>query len=263
VFKSSWIAATLLTAIFAAGTALAADVKSEVYSFGTLRSVQTDAARAQAQDWLNASGKTDDATRKQFDAIWNQADRALLDKISDTLSLDANAAKLLKDAGDLTLSVPKEVPALIKDAKQPEFYRVNLALLFAKAISNRRVYEEALDALKAVKPEKVADPSAYLFHKAVAEHALMKKDEAAQSIVRLLDDVADAPDRYKIVSLLMLYDMQTWKDKDLGWIARKMDNIERRLELARGGPQTQKMQTEVVRRLDEIIKELENQQKGS
>jgi hypothetical protein len=57
--------------------------------------------------------------------------------------------------------------------------------------------------------------------------------------------------------------MQTWKDKDLGWIARKMDNIERRLELARGGPQTQKMQTEVVRRLDEIIKELENQKKGS
>ena len=76
-------------------------------------------------------------------------------------------------------------------------------------------------------------------------------------------DVSDSPDRYKIVSLLMLYDMQTWKDKDLGWIARKMDNIERRLELARGGPQTQKMQTEVVRRLDEIIKEMENQKKGS
>ena len=73
---------------------------------------------------------------------------------------------------------------------------------------------------------------------------------------------ADAPDRYKIVSLLMLYDMQTWKDKDLGWIARKMDNIERRLEMARGGPQTQKMQKEVVARLDELIKELENKNKG-
>jgi hypothetical protein len=42
-----------------------------------------------------------------------------------------------------------------------------------------------------------------------------------------------------------------------------MDNIERRLELARGGPQTQKMQKEVVARLDEIIKELENRQKGN
>ena len=59
----------------------------------------------------------------------------------------------------------------------------------------------------------------------------------------------------------MLLDMQTWKDKDLSAIARKMENIERRLDLARGGPQTQKLQKEVVMRLDEIIKELENKQK--
>ncbi len=41
-----------------------------------------------------------------------------------------------------------------------------------------------------------------------------------------------------------------------------MDNIERRLELARGGPKTQKIQKEVVSRLDEIIKQMENQAKG-
>jgi len=33
----------------------------------------------------------------------------------------------------------------------------------------------------------------------------------------------------------MAYDMQTWQEKDLGWIARKMDNIQRRLDLKRGG----------------------------
>jgi hypothetical protein len=42
-----------------------------------------------------------------------------------------------------------------------------------------------------------------------------------------------------------------------------MDNIERRLELARGGPETQRQQKEVVLRLDELIKELENRNKGS
>ena len=61
----------------------------------------------------------------------------------------------------------------------------------------------------------------------------------------------------------MLLDMQTWKDKDLGAIARKMENIERRLDLARGGPQTQKLQKEVLARLDELIKELENKSKKS
>jgi hypothetical protein len=85
---------------------------------------------------------------------------------------------------------------------------------------------------------------------------------ANTSIIRLLDDVSDAPERYKMVAALMVYDMLGWQDKDMGWISRKMDNIERRLELARGGPTTQKMQKQVVARLDEMIKELENQQKG-
>jgi hypothetical protein len=82
----------------------------------------------------------------------------------------------------------------------------------------------------------------------------------------MLDDAQDVPDRYKMVSILMAFDMQSWKDGDipakLGGIARKMDNIERRLELARGGPKTQKIQKEVVARLDELIKELENQCNG-
>ena len=60
----------------------------------------------------------------------------------------------------------------------------------------------------------------------------------------------------------MLLDMHAWKDKDLQSVARKMENVERRLELARGGPQTQKLQKEIVLRLDELIKELENKNKG-
>ena len=101
---------------------------------------------------------------------------------------------------------------------------------------------------------------------AVAEHALTLKDDANHTILRLLEDAVDAPDRYKMVSLLMAFDMESWKEGDplarLGGISRKMDNIERRLELARGGAKTQKIQKDVVARLDELIKELENQCKG-
>jgi tetrahydromethanopterin S-methyltransferase subunit G len=61
----------------------------------------------------------------------------------------------------------------------------------------------------------------------------------------------------------MVYDMLGWQEKDLGSIARKMDNIERRLDLSRGGPTTQEIQKKVVRRLDEMIKELENQAGGT
>src|SRR5262249_24433060 len=107
------------------------------------------------------------------------------------------------------------------------------------------------------------DPSAYYFHKAVCEHALMLKDQAELSIDRLLVDVVDAPERYRMVGALMHFDMLTWQEKDLGWVARKMGNIQRRLDLKRGGKRTQKMQKEVRVRLDEMIKEMENQANGS
>ena len=106
-------------------------------------------------------------------------------------------------------------------------------------------------------------PAAYFFHRAVTEHALMMKEQADDSIDRLLIDVVDAPARYRMVGVLMHYDMVTWQDKDLDWIARKMGVIKDRLDLTRGGPKTRSMQREVLVKLDEKIKELENKMKGS
>jgi len=260
----SAVVAGLVSAAFVVGSTGAAEKSAvESYSFGSLKSATVETAKSQALEWLAASGRSDDATRKQFDAIWG-AEGNLHDKIVATLSLDPAAAKLLKDANDPTTPAPTEVPALIRDAKQHSFFRANLALAFAKAISSKRVYEEALEALGAVRPEQVADPGAYYFHKAVAEHSLIKKEAASQSILRLLDDVSDAPDRYKMVGALMLFDMQQWKadEKDLANIAKLMDNSGRRLDLARAGNKTQDIQKKIVFRLDEVIKELENQAKS-
>jgi hypothetical protein len=267
VVRRSLFAAGLLSTAIWVGGAYAGDAKEakpETYSFGTLRSMTVDAARTQAQEWLAESGKADEASRKQFDAIWSKDNAPLLDKVAGTLALDADAAKLLKEVNDVTTNVPKVVPALLTDKSKPAFYRANLSLLFAKAISSRRVYEEALEALKSVKPEDVVDPSAYFFHKAVAEYALIQKDPACQSIIRLLDDVVDAPDRYKMVATLMFFDMQDWKkdDKDLMNISKLMDNSGRRLDLSRAGQKTQDIQKKIVFRLDEVIKEIENQCKN-
>jgi len=229
-------------------------------AFGALKTADAAEARSKAEAWLK-SVKSDDATLKKFKEVWD-SDRPVLDKVSSTLELgDADAAKLLAEARGADEVAPAEVPALLKDRKKPAFYRDNLALAYAKALTLRKVYEEALEAFAAVKVEDVADPSAYLFHRAVCEYELMLKDKADDSIGRLIVDVADAPQRYLQVAALMSYDMQTWQEKDLGWIARKMDNIQRRLDLKRGGKHTQKMQKEVLVRLDEMIKEIENQQK--
>jgi hypothetical protein len=261
-----WFAALTLVVFSGSATLFAADsdrrAAREIASFGTLRSPAPEAVRAQAEEWLKSSGKVDESLLKAFSQAWD-GDRPVLDKVTDTLTLgNVGAAKLLAAARDADTPAPTALPEILKDGKQSAFFRANLALAYAKALSNRKVYEEGLEALKAVKAEDVVDPGAFYFTKAVAEHSLMLKDEASGSISRLLDDVADAPERYRMVAALMQFDMMTWQDKDLGWIARKMDNIQRRLDMSRGGPKTRKMQKDVLARLDEMIKQMENQCKG-
>jgi len=238
-----------------------APVKEES-SFGALKSVSAAEAQKQAETWLKESAKKSDAASlAAFKTIW-ASERALCDKVADTLALgNADVKKLLESARDADGAAPTAVPALIKDTKGSAFLRNNLALAYGKALTGRKVYEEALETFAQIKPEDVIDPSAYLFHKAVCEHALMLKDRADTSIDRLLVDAIDAPERYRMVAALMHFDMVTWQEKDLGWIARKMDNIQRRLDLKRGGKNTQKIQKEVLVRLDEMIKEIENKQK--
>jgi hypothetical protein len=232
-------------------------------SFSQLRAPDSDAARSQASAWLKGVGKTDAATQKAFDELW-ASDRPLLDKVSGTLAMgEPAAAQLLQEARDPETPAPTSVPNLIKDQKLPVFFRANLGLAYAKALTGRKVYDEALEAFKSIKGEDVIDPAAYFFHRAVTEHALMMKNEADDSIDRLLLDVVDAPVRYRMVGVLMHYDMATWQDKDLDWIARKMGVIKDRLDLTRGGPKTRGMQREVLVKLDEMIKELENKKGGS
>jgi len=236
--------------------------KKDDSSFGSLKSIDSADAQKQAAAWLKEA-KADAGTQAKFDTLW-ASDRPLIDKLSGTFALgDADAARLLTEARDADAAAPTEVPALLKDARKSAFFRSNMTLAYAKALTLRKVYEEALEAFANVRVEDVADPSAFLFHKAVCEYELMLKDRADDTISRLIVDANDSPARYLQVAALMAYDMQTWQEKDLGWIARKMDNIQRRLDLKRGGKQTQKMQKEVLVRLDEMIKELENKAKGN
>jgi hypothetical protein len=239
----------------------AASPKAE-FTFGSLRAATPEAGKAQAEAWLKKVGKFDQAA---FDKIWAEQDLSVLDRTLASLELgSADAKAVLAVARNAEKEAPKEVPAILLDTKQDSYLRANLALGFARGLTNGRVYEESLTALAGVKPEETVDPAAYLFHRAVAEHALIKKDDALRSIVKLIDDVGDAPDRYKMLATIMFLDMGNWKkdEKDLSNIRRLMDNSERRLGQARGGKITQDIQKKIVFRLDELIKEKENQAKG-
>ncbi len=254
-------AATLVLVAFCS---LATAEPTKVYTFSTLKAPSAEVVKARVDAWLKTN-KANDAALAKAATVWAEKDRSTLDRLVDVIAIGLpESVKMLAEARDPAIPAPTEVPALLKDSKIESFIRSNLALVYSRSLSSKRVYEEALEALKSATPETVCDPAAYYFHKAVAEHALVQKNAALQSIARLIDDVADAPERYRTVSILMVLDMQRWKDedKDLENIARLMDNIERRLDLSRGGPKTQELQKRVLNRLDEVIKEIENQIKS-
>jgi hypothetical protein len=257
----TWISALTL-AVLVAATASAQEPKKQPISFGTLDAVSADTVKTQAQAWLKDAGKT--GMNDQFEAIWKHADRPVLDRLADSFALgSADAAKLMNDARDAQTAAPTDVPAVLKNAELPAFFRANLGLAYARSLNNRRIHEEALDVLKLFNPEQVVDPAAYLFNRAVSEFSLLQKDDANRTIRRLLEEAGTfSPERYKAVAMLMQLDMVAWKNKDLNDIARKMKDVERRLDLARGGPKTQEKQKEIIARLDEIIKKLENQAKS-
>jgi len=240
-----------------------AQAQTRSAGFGALESMTAAQAKVKLAGWLKEVGKDDAGTQTKLDAVWKDNTRTMLDRVADSFALgDPLAAQLIAEARDPSAPAPIVLPEVFKSDKRPAFYRANVGLIYARSLINRRVYEEALDTLKLFSADQVMDPAAYLFHRAVCEHALQRKPEATKSIIRLLEEgSAISPERYKTVGALMLVDMTSWKDKSLDDIARKMNNIERRLDIARGGPETQRQQREVLNRLDEIIKKLENQNK--
>lgn len=261
-----WLAAAalstgLVASVTPAAPAVEPATKNPAFGFTALAAMTPDAAKAKAEAWLKSVGKFDQAA---FDAIW-KADRPLLDRVADSLALGSPEAKaIVADARKADGPAPSEVPAVLKDAKADAFFRTNLAIVFARSAGNKKAYEEALDALAAVSPEAAADPSALYFFKAVSEHALMKKEAAFASAERLIRDVTDAPDRYKVIAFQMAVELGSWPadPKDMKNIERLMDNSGRRLDLSRPGEKTQDIQKKIVFRLDEVIKEMENKAKS-
>jgi hypothetical protein len=227
-------------------------------TIGIIKGASFEQAKAQAMDYVKKH-KPDRVA--QAEALWNpNEDRALLDRVAETLMLGCDeTAKLVEKARDPKSPAPTEVPAVLKDSKCPPFFRANTGLYLAKQYANRKVHEQAIDILRAIRPENVVDPASYYFFKAVAENKLQLKEEGLQSIDRLTMNVQDSPERYIVLATLMKAERLGWKDKDLAHAGRLMSEIEDRLEIARGGPKTQGKQKEVIAILDKLIKELEEQ----
>ncbi|HEY1785924.1 MAG TPA: hypothetical protein VGG30_10260 [Pirellulales bacterium] len=219
--------------------------------------------RRQLQEWLSAR-KADQPTVQQVETDWAAADswtaEELLDRLTEAMAAADPAAKELVTLCSHPrrgLNTP-DFPWLAEDAT-PAFERNNLRLLYGRWLVQANLYDEALQQLQSLRPEDVADPASLLFYQSVVYHRLLKKEAGLGTLLHLLEPGHEIPRRYVSVARLMQSDLAPLKDDSLDHIARRMEDIRRRLDLGRSGTQVRDVEDGVIKSLDKLINDLEQQ----
>jgi len=232
--------------------------------------LSADEARAATLKWVAAHGAVEKVALEDISALWaGLAGEATTEEVFDTVirsfSLaDPEAGRMIEACvlRDFPLQPPASEARSTFETSSDEFFLANVRYFYARYLAQRRMYDEALDVFEAVDVSRVVDPAGCLFYRAVCEHSLLMKKPGLETITRLLKNTEDVPVRYSTVAALMQYDLESLREKTLMEVSKKMSDVERRLDLGRGGPKVQKVESEVVAALDEIIEKLEQQQGG-
>ncbi|MEX0713220.1 MAG: hypothetical protein WD278_12770 [Pirellulales bacterium] len=222
-----------------------------------------DEVRALAMAWLDES-KADPAVRERALELWTSSQVggiAALDALAGTFALaDPRAARLLEICRKPRPRGPLAEQDWLAAEDTPPLVRNNLRLVYGRWLAQQGLYDELLAQLSDIKPADVVDPASLLFYQGVAHHRLLNKQEGLAAIGTLLNQVAASPRRFAAVAALMQHDLEALEDESLDHIARRMDDIRRRLELGRAGSKVRKIEDDVIASLDKLIEEMEQQQ---
>jgi len=212
--------------------------------------------------WLDRE-KASEAVRAEVETVWKNEPPAatLLDRLAGCFAVADSRARALVD----TCAAPRRgvsLPELawLREPGVAEFEACNLRLLYGRWLAHERLYDELLDQVRGLSPSEVVDPATLLFCQSVGFYRLLDKDAGLRAIDRLLDDVANVPGRYRSLAMLMRGDLAELDEKNLDHIARRMDDIHRRLDLGRAGKQVVEIENGVIKSLDKLIEDMEKQQ---
>ena len=222
--------------------------------------------KASVDDYL-AMRSADEATRLKVSLLWpDEAEMLdggqLLDRLAASLAAaDPAALEVVQLCEQPRKLPPPPKPALLDDETQPPLVRNNLRLLYGRWLAQQDFVDEALEAMTGLAPTDVVDPATLLFYQAVGHHRLLNKDECLTTVSKLLENEETLPRRYATLARLMQADMKPLKEDSLDEIARLMEDVRRRLDLARAGKKVRDQEDEIVAKLDKMIEEMEEQQR--
>lgn len=239
-----------------------------VKTIGPTAPPSADLVRTRTLEWVAQRGVADKMRLEEIGKLWAQADQtpsseALFDLTIQTFALADETTRIFVDACGLQHAplLPPEA-RLLEQADAGPYYLANMSLFYGRYLAHRQMFEEALEVLENATLSDVVDPASLLFFKAVCQHHLLQKTEGLATIEQLLKNTEGVPVRYSTVAALMQYDLESLRDQSLDEVARKMTDVERRLELGRTGQKVQKKEDEIIVTLDELIKKIEEQSGG-
>lgn len=220
--------------------------------------------RTQVLTWLESTD-ADVETRQQVTERWPQSEPAEIpDRLTYLIETFAFAdssvagmtAALAGEAAPRTVPSP-HWPA---DGKLPDFVSKNCLLYLGRWAARQQLYDEAQEQLDGLTTDDVADPAALLFYQTVVRQRLLQKKQALESLAELLRGEQYVPRRYLAVAQLMRPDLENLEDDSLDHIARRMDDIRRRLQFGRADQQVQEIEDGVIASLDKLIEKAKRRQ---
>jgi len=254
----------LALVLWAVSTVEAAEPQQELYA-----PLSSAKAQSAVLDWVASRSVTDKQLLEQVGSLWaNLPEGASAEEVFQTVftsfALVDQSTKELLNYCELQSEVrSSDLWKKLTELKDGNvFFTSNVRAYVAEYLARRRMYDEALVLYGQVEIQKTVNPASALFYKAVCEHSLLQKTAGLKTVNSLLKNTEGVPVRYTEVARLMEHDFKSMKENSLNEVARKMSDVERRLDLGRGGQRVQKIEDEIIATLDEIIKKMEEQAGG-
>ncbi len=224
--------------------------------------------REQAWAWLDER-QIDEAARAKAAELWPAdappaAGVELLSRLALIFALvDEDARKLVDLCSKPRIDVVLPGQAWLADPETPPLVANNLRLLYGRWLAHESLFDEGQEQLDGLGPGDVVDPATLLFYQSVVHHRLLEQEAGMSAIEQLLSGVEQCPRRYVAVARLMEADLKDLKPDSLDHIARRMDDVRRRLDLGRAGSKVRRIEDGVIESLDKLIDELEKQRQQS
>lgn len=255
----------LIAVLFCSIASAAAFAGSEFFSEPSWQIVPVETVRLRLEEYLRESQlpiAKQAAVRESWQASATEGGEAdTLDRLAQCLAKADDRVADLVEFCSQPFELSAKLPEFdwLADSESPILVRHNLRIYLARWLVQHGYYDETLTWTDGLETEDVLVPESLLFYRAVAFHQLVRPVQAEAALAQLMQQQDRIPLRYQKLADLMQRDLAALKDESLDHIARRMNDVRRRLDLGRTGERVQVVEKGVIESLDKLIKQLEDE----